>query len=117
MRAKLTIVLALIVTLLSTHPVASETISEYISFVEIYVDGLTDASGVRTLETTLMQEEGVAEVSHDLKEGLIVVNPGQDVGWVNLFDFVQRINGTRQYNVRKMDVIAVGRLVKFPADY
>ena len=33
---------------------------EYISVVEIYVDGLTDATGVRILETTLMQEDGVS---------------------------------------------------------
>ncbi len=117
MRAKFTVVLALIVTLLLANLAISETIPEYISVVEIYVDSLTDANGVRILETTLMQEDGVAEVSHDLEKGIIAVTLSQDVGWVNLFDFVQRINGTRQYSVRKMDVIAVGHLVKFPVDY
>jgi copper chaperone CopZ len=117
MRVKLTVVLALVVTLSLTDLATSETISEYISFVEIYVDGLTDTTGVRILTDTLMKEDGVAEISHDLEEGIIIVKPSQDVGWVNLFDFVQRVNGTRQYTVSKMDVIAVGRLVKFPVDY
>ncbi len=117
MRARYIAVLTLIVTLLSVGVVNSETVPEYISSVEIYVDGLVDASGVRILKTTLMQEEGVAEVTGDLERGIMAVIPKQDVGWVNLFNFVQRINGTRQYTVLKMDVVALGRVVKFPVDY
>lgn len=117
MRTRHTAILALIVALVSVNLAASEMTSEYISVVEIYVDGLTDAAGVRILETTLMQENGVAEVSSDLENGIMAVTPMQDIGWVNLFNFVQRINGTRQYTVREMNVVALGRLAKFPVDY
>lgn len=109
--------LALAIALVSVNLATSEMTPEYISVVEIYVDGLTDATGIRILETTLMQEDGVAEVSSDLENGIMAVTPMQDIGWVNLFDFVQRINGTRQYSVREMNVVALGRLAKFPVDY
>ncbi len=96
---------------------SSETLAGYISSVEIHVDGFVCATCVRGIETTLKQEEGVAEVSGVWEEGIVAVTPKQDVGWVNLFDFVQRINGTRNYAVLKIDIAAVGNVVKFPVEY
>lgn len=117
MRTKFTSILTLIITLVLVNSVTAEVIPEYISVVEIYVDGITDAAGIRTLEAKLMREDGIAEISDNLAEGVIALTLKQDVGWLNLFDLAQLINGTRQYTVRKMDVVAVGRIARFPVDY
>lgn len=89
----------------------------YISTVEINVDGFICATCVRTIERTLEQEEGVADVSGEWEKGIVGVTVDQKIGWVNLFDFSQRINGTRNYSVLSMNVVAVGRLVKNPVEY
>jgi copper chaperone CopZ len=89
----------------------------YISTVEIHVDGFVCATCVSKIENTLKQEEGVAEVTGDWEKGIVAVTTRQDVGWVNLFNFVQRINSTRNYTVNKMEVAAVGHLGKFPVDF
>ena len=90
---------------------------EYISVIEIHVDGLIGATGVRILEDTLTKEEGVAEVTGDEEQGIIAVIPDQTIGWVSLYDLTERINGTRQYSVIKMNVVAIGRIAKFYTDY
>lgn len=119
MRTRFIAIPVLIIVLALANTASSETIPEYISLVELYVDGLANSADARILETTLIQEkeEGVAEVVVDREKGVIGVIPTQDVGWVDPFDFVQRINGTRQYTVLKTHVVAVGRLSKFPVDY
>lgn len=89
----------------------------YISSVEIHVDGFVCATCVRNIERTLGQEEGIARVTGDWEKGIVAVIPDQNAAWVNLFDFSQRINGTRNYTVIKMEVVAVGNLVKFPVDF
>lgn len=109
--------LAVIVILALASIASSEVTTGYISSVEIHVDGFICATCVRTIENTLMQEEGVAEVTGNWEKGTVVVITDQDIGWVNLFDFVQRINGTRNYTVLKMNVVALGRVVKFPTKY
>ena len=82
MRSECVAILTLIIALVLVSLATAEMTPEYISVVEIYVDGLTDATGVRILETTLMQEDGVAEVSSDLENGIMAVTPMQDIGWV-----------------------------------
>ena len=104
--------------LLSLTIVASSGASlGYISTVEIKVDGFVCATCARTIERTLEQEEGVAEVSGDWENGIVGVTVDQNVGWVSLFDFSQRINGTRNYTVIGMNVAAAGRVVKYPVEY
>ena len=117
MRAKLTTGLVFMFLLVLAIAVNSDASLGYISTVEINVDGFVCATCVRQIERTLKQEEGVAEVSGDWEKGTVGVTVDRDIGWVNLFDLGQRINGTRNYKVLSMNVAAVGRVVKYPVEY
>ena len=92
---------------------SAEAMPGYISTVEIHVDGFVCATCVRNTERTLKQEEGVAEVTGDWEKGIVAVIPDQDIGWVNLFDFAQRINSSRNYTVINMDVVGSEEFVYF----
>ncbi len=118
MRTALTTFLILTILAIANVGLAiAETTPEYISVIEIQVDGLIGATGISILEDTLAKEEGVAEVTGDAEKGIIAVIPDPTTGWVSLYDLAERINGTRQYSVIKMDVVAVGRIAKFYTDY
>lgn len=117
MRVKYIANLALMALLVLVFTTNSNAGFGYISTVEISIDGFVCATCARTIEQTLSQEDGVAEVSGDWKKGLVGVTIDQDAGWANLFDFAQRINGTRNYKVLDMTVVAVGRVTKEPVEY
>jgi copper chaperone CopZ len=118
MRARFTVILTLMVTLVLTTVASSETMPEYISSVEIYVDGFICATCVRALESALELEEGVSDVTTDLETGIVAVIPEMDGDRpVSLIDLEKRVNGMSEYTVRKMNVVAQGRVVKFSAKY
>jgi copper chaperone CopZ len=120
MRVKTTMASVLIITLALTTMGKAEEVLNYVSSVDIYVDGFICATCVSTLEDTLKQENNVASVKGDLEEGVLHVKTKMDGSLINLFNIEQRINGTgsqRQYSVLKMVVTAVGRVVKVPAEY
>ena len=117
MNVKHSMALVAILALVLVGITGSEALAGYISSVEIHVDGFICATCVDNIKRTLEQEDGVAEVSGDWADGIVGVTPAQDIGWVNLFDFAQRINSTRNYSVLKMEVSAVGSVVKFPVEY
>ena len=114
MNVKHSITFVAILALVLVGITSSETLAGYISGVEIHVDVFICATCVDTIKRTLEQEDGVAEVSGDWEDGIVAVTPRQDIGWINLFDFAQRINSTRNYSVLKIEVAAVGNVVKFP---
>jgi copper chaperone CopZ len=109
--------LALVILLTLVGVVSSEASPGYISNVEIHVDGFICATCVRQIEESLKFEKGVARVTGNWEEGIVAVIPDQMLGWVDLFDIESRINSTRNYSVLKMDVVAVGALVKAPVEY
>jgi copper chaperone CopZ len=94
-----------------------EAIPDHISSVGIHVDGFICATCVRTLESALGVEEGVGEVTADLETGIVTVTPKMHGQQVNLVDLMRRVNSTRNYAVGRMDIVAVGRVAKFPVRY
>ena len=117
MRATFKTSLALVMLLALVTTVSSEANPGRISIVEIHVDGFICATCVRSIERALKVEEGVARVTGDLEKGIIAVLPDQEIGWIDLFDLSQRINSMRNYSVLKMNVVAIGTVVKYPVEY
>jgi copper chaperone CopZ len=119
MKTKFAVISALVLVLAMVQTGKAEDIlySHYVASIDIYVDGFICETCVRTLEDTLKQEEGVVDVIGDLQKGSLHVTPKMDGSYINLYNFEQRINSTRQYTVLKMEVTAVGPVVKFPAEY
>ena len=59
----------------------------------------------------------VDEVKADLEKGIVTVKGKPHGQTLNLFDLRKRINSLRDYTVTRMDVTALGHVVKFPARY
>lgn len=117
MRATFITSLTLVILLALVTIVSSEANPGRISIVEIHVDGFICATCVRDIERALKVEEGVARVTGDWEKGIVAVLPDQEIGWVDLFDLSQRINSTRNYSVLKMNVVAIGTVIKYPVEY
>ena len=99
-----------------------EALPDHIVSVKLHVDGFICATCVRTLESNLLTEEGVASVDADLKTGIVTVTPKSGGEQVDPFYLRRRINSLRSrfhnnYTVTRIDVEAVGTVTKFPVRY
>ena len=117
MRVKTTMALVLMLALGLTTIGKAENVLNYVSSVDIYVDGFICATCVSTMENNLRQEENVVSVDGDLGKGVLHVIPKMDGSHISLYNLEQRINNTIHYTVIEMGVVAAGKVVKFPAEY
>jgi copper chaperone CopZ len=92
-------------------------VPNHVGSIRIYVDGYISNASVRYLEKAVNVEEGVSEVKLDTNKNIITVIPQIYGRQVDLSDLWDNIDNLDDYTVRKIDVFAVGNIVKFPARY
>lgn len=93
---------------------AAEDLSKYanVEIVRLYIDGyICDICGSE-LKRVLEPEEGVKTVTSVTEKGMIELT-AEAGAFLDLYDVEQRVNGTRDFTVMRMEVIVTGTLQKF----
>jgi hypothetical protein len=92
----------------------AEDLSKYahIELVRLYIDGyLCDRCGSE-LERVLAPEEGVKDIVPVTEKAMIELS-AKTGAFLDLYDIKQRVNGTRTFTVRRMEVIVTGTIQTF----
>ena len=101
--------------------VTGEETPDHIVWMKLYMDGFICASCVRILENNLLTEEGVGSVNANRETGIVTITPVLDGEQLDPFYLRRRVNALRDsssdYTIRRIDVEAVGAVVKFPVRY
>ncbi len=93
---------------------AVEDLSKYrnIETVRLYIDGYLCERCERELQRVLEPEEGVNTVTPVTEKRMIELT-AEAGAFLDLYDIKKRVNGTRSFSVRRMEVIVTGTLQKF----
>jgi copper chaperone CopZ len=89
----------------------------HIGSIRVYIDGYICNTCVRDLENAVKVEEGVSEVKIDADSNIITVIPNIYGRQVDLSDLWDNIDNLEDYTVLRMEVLAVGEIIMFPAQY
>jgi hypothetical protein len=92
-----------------------EDLSKYrnIETVRLYIDGyLCERCERRELQRVLEPEEGVNTITPVTEKRMIELT-AEAGAFLDLYDIKKRVNGTRSFSVRRMEVIVTGTLQKF----
>ncbi|MBC8231607.1 hypothetical protein H8E77_18815 [bacterium] len=89
---------------------------EHIESVRVYLNGYICPTCIAPIKRTLEMEEGVKIVAEHPEIGMIEIITEGDK-FIDLRNIRERVNGTRVLTVRKMEVVAAGRVVKLTQQY